>query len=91
MTTRYHPDLEAKAAAFKQSVSESADAGYQRAKQFADSVEAKVDEVPAEVQSKAQAEYANVVDLYENKKPFKFILVAGGVLIVLAVIAGVIL
>lgn len=81
--------VEGRVKTLSNSASEAADAGFENAKAFADSAEEKFDHVASEVQAKGQDEYEKAANLYQTKKPFKYIVIAGVVVLVVAVVAGV--
>lgn len=60
-----------------------------RAESLANKAADTVDNVASEVQAKGQAEYEKAAGLYEDKKPFRYIVIAGAVVLVLAVVVGV--
>lgn len=80
--------VEDKAEKFTASANEAADAAFQNAKNFGDKASAKLDEVPSEVQSRVHAEIDRVEQKMKDGSNFKYIAIAGVVVIVVAVVAG---
>lgn len=81
--------LKEKVEGLRDSVKESADAGLENAKAFADKAEAKLNEVPSEVQAGIKDKYEQFNESIVKESNAKYILIAGVALVVVAVVLGV--